>query len=127
QAYLVSYCPSIGFYLLFTCSTSGSCTTTLSLKVCPHPCQPREQVLIPGQFHLRSCLRRLSSLKENIEDQQTSIIYLASQLFLKVAELRWAKIIIKDDHIHLVRLDKLSNFLQFTFPYECADIGLGKF
>jgi hypothetical protein len=106
--------PAVSFDL-FLPSTFEADPPFLAGKVGPHPGQAGQQVLVLGQIDLGARLRRLGPLGENVQDQRRSVEHFHPvQGLVYVADLRGAKVIVKNDQVGLRLVERGFDFCQLT-------------
>ena len=99
-------------------------TAALTLKVCPHAGEPREQVLVLGQLHLCLGIGCARSLGKDIEDEASAVEDLDLQLPLYVGYLLRRQIIVEDSHRDIIVFDIGAYLPQACpSPRRCGDWG----
>ena len=99
-------------------ATAHALPTALSLKVAPAAHQARGKVLQPGQFHLQLTLVAARALREDVENQQGTVVDRRTQVALKVTLLGWAQRLIKKHLLRLVLLQALADFVGLAPPHK---------
>ncbi len=102
-----------------TLSSTGAGATTLSLKVCPHALESRQEVAVLRQFNLCLGIGGLRTHGKDVKDEIGAVKHLHLQFLLDVAQLLCRKFIVKNHHADFtLRLlfieDKFPDFLQFA-------------
>ena len=79
-------------------------------------------------LHLRLCVTRLRTLKEDLQDQYRPVnhayvrLALVIQRFLQIPDLPRREFVIEDHHIYRMML---SDILVYLFEFAFSDIGGG--
>ena len=89
-----------------------------AVEVSPHPRQPRQCVLHPGQFDLEPCFPGLGALGENIENHFLAVDHTKVGESFPFALLGWGEAVIDHDHIAFVGAGQLDHFHRLAGAAE---------
>ena len=117
---------AVGLNLGFA-RTTHSDAALLALQVGPHAGQSGQQVLVLGQFDLRSRIGSLGAGRKNIEDEVGAVHDLDLQKFLNVFELRGAELVVEDYEVNLVFAHVFFDLVHFAGTQEEFGVGTVEF
>ena len=79
--------------------------------------------MILRQLDLQTALRRLGALRKNVEDQRAAVEHGHARDFLQRTDLRGRKVVVKNDHIGLGRLQQVAQLLCLALADKAVRIG----
>ncbi len=124
QGYLVENDASVGLDLSLA-GTAHTYTAALALEVRPHAGEPRKQVLVLRQLHLRFRARRLGALGKDVENEIGAVENFHSKLALYVEHLLGGKVIVENGHGDVaIVVDEFPYFLELAFAHKSPRVGI---
>ena len=89
-------------------------TPLVPRKVGPHPLQPRHGIFQLRQLDLKMGLVGPGMRCEDIQDHLGAIDHLDPELLLEVAGLRGTEVVVEEDHVGLLGLDRRLELLDLS-------------
>ena len=114
---------AVFFKLLFTGTTYAD-APLVARQVGPHPLEPRHGIFELCQLDLEVRLVREGVGREDVEDDLGAIDDLDSQVLFQVARLRGTEVVVEEDDVPLVRLDRVFQLLDLAGADVSRDVDL---